>query len=629
MENLTRPKSIQIPSDTKLSNIKLSNYNPIIKKKYKISTLSQSIRNSPFNLFQKKNNQNRNTSSLNITDNKIKTTKSNFFKSSKKYIIKAIDSSIKEKDTSKLDFKSTPNSNQKSPINLKKNDKIIIKYIKNYPKTFYQKISNSIQKMKIQTDKTLKAMRKNLKISNREIFHRTTSVINIHKINNMKKKKNKKKLEDNYDFNNNDQYSNLDYSKIYKNSKRALIQISPFSERINYKKSKTNSNNSFNGNMYLYKNIKLLGLSKIPNTSFHNIKNKPFYIPLFKRFEINRNFYKNMYHFRSFEMNNKILQRNTNKIYGNTNAIVGLSSYEKEPEIQLKFILNKIKLILDNIKHFKSNYMIKRDFRLAFINMENPVKAEYNYILEELCALLINIIPQLLKGFYNSLDQLLFITIPGIDDEMQKKPANEIECLKFNINFFNKVSDYFSACVDIFNVIQKQIAEFKYTSNEFQPLNKNLDLARYDSTRLISMADSYIEKTKNDEDIFSKFEIGLNLKKKKIKESEEIDDFERFHKRRRIKVNGEFIKIDRINSALNIASNGMVKDISDENRKRIKNNKNNSILNSSLIKDMMKYFENNIKAQIISQQVIERFKTKELKRLRNIEDKASSINDVN
>ena len=59
--------------------------------------------------------------------------------------------------------------------------------------------------------------------------------------------------------------------------------------------------------MCLYKSIKLLGLSKIPNTSFHNIKNNPFYIPLFKRFEINRNFYKNMYYFRSFKMNNKKL----------------------------------------------------------------------------------------------------------------------------------------------------------------------------------------------------------------------------------------------------------------------------------------------------------------------------------
>ena len=63
----------------------------------------------------------------------------------------------------------------------------------------------------------------------------------------------------------------------------------------------------------------------------------------------------------------------------------------------------------------------------------------------------------------------------------------------------------------------------------------------------------------------------------------------------------------------------------------MKYNKNPSILNSSLIKDMMKYFNKNIKAKIISQQVIERFKNNELKRIKNnrnnnIDDKNNEIN---
>ena len=336
-----------------------------------------------------------------------------------------------------------------------------------------------------------------------------------------------------------------------------------------------------------------------------------------------------MYHHRSFEMKEKILAKNSNKIYDPTNKLVGITAYVKEPDIQLKFIFNKIKLILDNIKHFKINYMFKKDFRQAFINMENEIKAEFNYIIEELCTVLIRIIPQLLKGFYNSLDQLLFIKIPEIDEEMQKKPKNEIECLKYNINFYIKVSDYFSACVDIYNVIQKQIAEFKYTNTEFEFLNMNLDLARYDSTRLISMSDSYIEKTKKDEKVFSKFEIGLNLKAKKIEVKEKIDGFERFHRRRRIKIVGDRIKIDRINSALNIGNKGVINNfLFNKKKRKIKDNKNDSILNSSLIKNMMKYFQKSVKAKIISQQVIERFKTNELNRLKNLEDNSNSLNEI-
>ena len=631
MKKLNRPRSIQISNQKRLSNIKLSSDNSFAHNKISINPLLQSIKNSPISLFSPKINQNQ-KSFLNITDKKFKT-KNYFFETSEKHFIKAINSPKKEKDKDKSDIKKKLNDSHKNPICLQKSGQNLIKFIQNYPKTFYQKLSNSIQKMKIQTDKTLKVMRKNIKISSREAIHRATSAINIHH-NFIKKKekgkKSKKEDQDPLNLNNYDEYTNLNHS-ITKN--KYLMK----SNKASYLSNNFITNNNSKENNFSDKNNnsnELLGLSRIPSISFRNIKDEPFYIPLFKNFEKNRKFYKNMYHFRSFEMNDKILLRSTNKIYGMPNILVGLSSYIKEPEIQLKFIYNKIKILLDNIKYFKLNYMLKKDFRLAFINMENPIKAEFNYIIEELCVVLIRIIPQLLKGFYNSLDQLLFINIPGIDEEMKKKPSNEIECLKYNINFFNKVSDYFAACVDIYNVIQKQIAEFRYKSTEFHPLNKNLDLARFDSSKLISMSDSYIEKTKNDENIFSKLEIGLNLKKKKTEEKEEEDEFERYHKRRRIKIVADSIKIDRINSALNIGKKEINQDIIicdiKKKNKKLKIHKNPSILNSSLIKDMMKYFNKNIKAKIISQQVIERFKNNELKRLNNnnIDDRTNSINEI-
>ena len=599
----------QIQKNKKLSNIKLINHKFRINKKIKIKPLSQTLINSPMNLASLKDS--KSSLSLNTTDKEIKN-KSKNYKSSINFAkdLKDIEPIKKDEDASHSPF-----SNKKLPISLRKEGKYT-NYIPNYPKTFYQKISNSIQKMKIQADKILDIMKKNLKISDREIFRRSTSVINIHTINKEKTKSKQDKLKDKY-------YQYADYLENAKYDINDYIQPSN-TNRLN--KTIYNLHNQYNDYTY---NYKLLGLSKIPSISFNDIKNKPFYIPLFNNLEKKRRFYKNMYHHRSFEIKEKILVKNTNKIYDPTNKLVGITSYVKEPEIQLKFIFNKIKLILDNIKHFKINYMFKKDFRQAFINMENLNKAEFNYIIEELCTVLIRIIPQLLKGFYNSLDQLLFIKIPEIDEEMQKKPTNEIECLKFNINFYIKVSDYFSACVDIYNVIQKQIAEFKYNNTEFEYLNMNLDLARYDSTRLISMSDSYIEKTKNDEKVFSKFEIGLNLKAKKIEVKEKIDGFERFHRRRRMKIVGDRIKIDRINSALNIGNKGMINNFTFNKMKRkIKDNKNSSILNSSLIKNMMKYFQKNVKAKIISQQVIERFKTNELKRLKNLDDNNNSINEI-
>ena len=590
----------------KLSNIKLINHKFRINRKIKIKPLSQTLINSPMNLNSLKDS--KSSFSLNTTDKEIKN-KSKFYKSSINFgkDLKDIEPIKKDEDASHSPF-----SNKKLPISLRKEHKYI-NYIPNYPRTFYQKISNSIQKMKIQADTALDIMKKNLKISDREVFRRSTSVINIHTINKQKTKQKQDRLKDKYHK----------YEDYLENAKYDINDFIQSSKTNRLKKTIYNLHND-----YTY-NYKLLGLSNIPSISFNDIKYKPFYIPLFNNLEKKRRFYKDMYHHRSFEMKEKILAKNSNKIYDPTNKLVGITAYVKEPDIQLKFIFNKIKLILDNIKHFKINYMFKKDFRQAFINMENEIKAEFNYIIEELCTVLIRIIPQLLKGFYNSLDQLLFIKIPEIDEEMQKKPRNEIECLKYNINFYIKVSDYFSACVDIYNVIQKQIAEFKYTNTEFEFLNMNLDLARYDSTRLISMSDSYIEKTKKDEKVFSKFEIGLNLKAKKIEVKEKIDGFERFHRRRRIKIVGDRIKIDRINSALNIGNKGVINNfLFNKKKRKIKDNKNDSILNSSLIKNMMKYFQKSVKAKIISQQVIERFKTNELNRLKNLEDNSNSLNEI-
>ena len=126
------------------------------------------------------------------------------------------------------------------------------------------------------------------------------------------------------------------------------------------------------------------------------------------------------------------------------------------------------------------------------------------------------------------------------------------------------------------------------------------------------MANTQIEKTKNDDDIFNNFEIGLNIKKKKYYEKE--SGFERFHKRRKIKLLDDKEKINRIKSALNIGT----KDLHNQFIVKLNNkeNENQSILNSYLIKDMMNYFTPEIKQKIISQQVIERFKKLELERLK-------------
>lgn len=73
------------------------------------------------------------------------------------------------------------------------------------------------------------------------------------------------------------------------------------------------------------------------------------------------------------------------------------------------------------------------------------------------------------------------------------------------------------------------------------------------------------------------------------------------------------MKFERINATLNLKRSLSYVNSNEKRNKFIlmRRSKNLNILNRPVITAMMKYFKDNIKSQIISQQVFERFKSKE------------------
>ena len=457
-------------------------------------------------------------------------------------------------------------------------------------------------------------MKKNLSLTNREILFQKKYILNINTFINrgIKLKKNRSKNffqeQEILTTKNNIDKAQSEEKTITKNSYIKLISV-PNDKNIT--KSIENQNRNYN----FYNKKYYLGLQKIPLRPFFTIRTKPFYDPLYKSLETNKNFYKNMCHIRFSNMRNVNTSEVSKKIYDAPYLLNIINSFIKEPDLQLKNILNKLRLLLNNIQYFYNNYLIKKEFRHAFVNMENLVKAQLNTIIEEECILIIKLVPLILKEFYFSLSQLLYINLPKINEEMEKTPTNEFECLKYNIDFFYKIKEYLTGSIEIYRIIQKQIAEFSFTPNEFNTLNNIIDLARYNSTSLISMSNSYIEKTKNDDDIFNNFKIGVKMEKKKKYEKKDV--YDRFQKRKRIKILTDKDKIERIKSALNIGNKVNNLKFNINLKKNLdKDSQAPSILNSFLIRDMMKYFTPEIKEQIISQQVIERYKKIDLDRLK-------------
>ena len=416
---------------------------------------------------------------------------------------------LNKKDNKSFNNKESNTQNLKSTIIQKKNfnkKRKIIKFninpVKN--KTVFEQMIEDIDRIKIKTNRTLDIIKKNVKISNKEVSNRANKILNIDKLlKNLRQYShqnylNNKKSES---FHNNNEF-NINFSE--NNINNFLDYVS----EVNLNKSSAKENYSYRKSQEQnigHKFLNNLGMIKIPSISLNSIKVK----------DVGYNLYDKMYHYRNFYLSEEILENKFEKLFSNDN-LIGNNLYIKEAKLQLNDIVNKLNLVLDNIEYFKSNYMHKGIFYSAFDNMRNKQKAEFNSVIEETCVLLIKIVPKLLKQFYENLDKLLYVNIPDINQEMEKNPENEKECLNFNYTFFNIVSFYFYACVDILKEIKKRIEYFKYTYSEYIILNKYINLARYNTSKINSIAQINILKTMKDKEILEKFEIGLGIKEKKM-----------------------------------------------------------------------------------------------------------------
>jgi len=455
----------------------------------------------------------------------------------------------------------------------KNNKSIKISLYPGKNKTIFQKIIENLDKIKKNNQKTYELIKKN---------ERKTIRLRLKKFNKFKDLKTNTKNEISKVKEENDKSNKL----IKNEATQKTNKTNKISEE---KKKNIEQEPSNNMSLTIKKDINLLNSNLVKETT------------------IKTNFTTNMYHMRNLYISKEQIQNSFIKA-GIITILWKKNIFIRGIEMQMNDISNKTKLILDNIDYFKVNYFNNGNFFLAFENMDNYKKAEFNLTLEELCFLLIETVPKLLQKFYDSLDRVLYIKIPDIEKEMEKIPRNEKECLDFNSAFLNQVALYFLGCADVLKEIQKRIDYYKFKDNEFLVIDNYLDLARYDTSKINSMAEIYIDRMKKEEKILEKMEVGLGIRKKKKHLVEDI--FERTHKRYTQSFKDE-IKLERINSTLNLKSNIF---LNDEKRNKfilMRRAQNLNILNQPVITALMKYFKDNIKSQIISEQVFERFKSKE------------------
>ena len=492
----------------------------------------------------------------------------------------------------------------------------------NSTQTIFEKINRNINKIKDINIKAFGALTKNIKNIEKELFHKKFTY-NKNQYNRF----NKSSFSFNVKNNNSNSIINSDYNK----NKNLYNKI----DDVIFNKTTTNSSyiksdKDFNRNHPLSNNISIYSttVGNIVNKSGDCEYNKQQTSSNFSQtkennvckksdgdsinsFPINN---QNLLHKRIFNIDERILRTHAYQLFKISPLLMTQNYFIKNSESQLKSIMNKIKLINSNLDYFKGEYLNKNHFNKAFNYMENKKKAEFNLIIEEICNLMLKLIPLLLKNFNRAMNKLLRIQKPDIITESLNNPKDEIECLKMNILFLNKVINYFNGCLELYKVIQVKITEFKYNINEFAIINIFLDLTRYNSSKLICVSNEYIQKVEQEEEIIKKFDIRNN--NKKIDKDKE-DDLERYHKRHRNKIRGDILKLNRINYALDLKNKRNDYCISPrtDNDKRKIYIKEGGLFNSYLINSMMKYFDKRVRNRIIAEQVIERYKSMENKKI--------------
>ena len=543
--NTDSPSKIlsKLPSIDKISPIK----DNIFKKRidYSNSLLKKNVSVDSF--FDSKNLNLRNKEKSLFFNKKIKKINAN----------DASNKKINKSNNIISSYKSKLNDKNKN----KKNKIVKISFVEEKNQSVFNKIVESIEKIKKESQKTYNIIKKNEKKTN---FLKIKNYTNWERI---KLKSENSKLKEESGNN----------SKML-DSFISPIAYKPTDEEINSKIPKTTNN--------------------IRDINFPNNGNKIICV---------QKNAKKLYHKRNLFITKEQLDTNFFKAGIITN-LWRRTGFLRETEMQINDIFNKIKLILDNIDYFKLSYFNNGNFYAAFDNMKNISQVELNLTFEELCFLLIDIVPKLLQKFFDELDRILYIKIPDLDQEMEKIPTTERECLEFNCAFLNSVSIYFTGCSGILKEIVKRIDYYKFSDKEFLLIDNYLDLARFDINKINSMAGIYIDKMKKDEKIVEKIEMGLGERKKKYNIVGDI--LERVHKRYSKNFRDD-TKLERINSSLNLKGDLFG---GDEKRKKfilMRRAKNLDILNQPVVANMMKYFNDNIKSQIISQQVFERYKLME------------------
>lgn len=353
----------------------------------------------------------------------------------------------------------------------------------------------------------------------------------------------------------------------------------------------------------------------------------------------------------------------------NQNNIVLPKNIVLDLEFQSSVISDEIKVLLDSIETLRFTFFNSPQMIEVYRSIPNNYQEELNLLIEETVGLMLEISTIILSDFGKYLEKFISILPPSKERLKQSIIKNEEQTFIVNVKLFNDVSLFVKGCFEVYLVLLKQEDDISLSYIKYMEVTQYLARSRYNISSLIFRSKSYIFNHNEDMKQLEKykFEKALvtkaqkksqgsqnentdimivvskpNLVTKKrvtfgdIKKLKKIQLIERPRKKQNIseKYKTKFKKhTDRVYHDLGEKIRLQFNYKLNDNKQRMKRLNNilttkydedenflekskallqneTSCLNSVLINKMMKFIPKELKHQIISQRIIERFKDK-------------------
>ena len=296
--------------------------------------------------------------------------------------------------------------------------------------------------------------------------------------------------------------------------------------------------------------------------------------------------------------------------------------YYPDTEQQSQIFKEQMNLIKEDI----NQYLLcknRDNFFEIFKSMSLDTKIKYNQTLEQTIGILLNIPHMVLGDFYKYLNGVKEIKIPKKENFGKEYIYDEIKKVTHNHKLLSEVDEFIHKSFEFYLFLKSKIDSDDLALNEKEYFNA---LSQYEKVRdnICYVTNSYNNAEKNykaDLSIINKItrmnRIIANKSKSNSKEREKDDSFninnksykkiepkavENMQRNLFFKGNKERERILRIDSAVAFDKNRKIYDYLGNERK-IKRNEFKPLFNMKLVKNLMNYYDEDTRVQIINNKI--------------------------